>query len=276
MVFFTPLFTICSVAMTVMAMPRLSNITSENELVRRATISTSTTGTLDGYYYSLWMQANSGATLNVEAGSYSLTWSTNSVNVVGGIGWMPGSARVINYSGTFNSPGNGYLSVYGWTTNPLVEYYIVESYGSYNPATGLTSLGTVTSDGGTYNIYHNVRVNAPSIQGTTTFNQFLSVRTSKRVGGTVTTGNHFNAWASHGLQLGTHNEQILATEGYESSGSSSISISQGVGGGSPTSVGSTPTGSPGSGTAAHWGQCGGTGWTGPTTCAAPYTCQAIS
>ncbi|KAG6876992.1 hypothetical protein C0992_011140 [Termitomyces sp. T32_za158] len=146
-----------------MALPRLSNITSENELVRRATISTSTTGTLNGYYYSLWMQANTGATMDVEAGSYSLSWSTSSVNVVGGIGWMPGSARVINYSGSFNSPGNGYLSVYGWTTSPLVEYYIVESYGSYNPATGLASLGTVTSDGGTYNIYHNVRYEPPSV-----------------------------------------------------------------------------------------------------------------
>ncbi|KAJ5890616.1 endo-beta-1-4-glucanase B [Penicillium subrubescens] len=27
-------------------------------------------------------------------------------------------------------------------------------------------------------------------------------------------------------------------------------------------------------TAAHWGQCGGSGWTGPTACASPYTCQA--
>lgn len=26
------------------------------------------------------------------------------------------------------------------------------------------------------------------------------------------------------------------------------------------------------GSVAHWGQCGGTGYSGPTTCAAPYTC----
>jgi endoglucanase len=25
--------------------------------------------------------------------------------------------------------------------------------------------------------------------------------------------------------------------------------------------------------AQHWGQCGGQGWTGPTTCVSPYTCQ---
>ncbi|KAF4616017.1 hypothetical protein D9613_011232 [Agrocybe pediades] len=34
---------------------------------------------------------------------------------------------------------------------------------------------------------------------------------------------------------------------------------------------STP--SPTGATAAHWGQCGGIGWTGPTVCASPYTCQ---
>jgi endo-1,4-beta-xylanase len=209
------------------------------------TITSNTTGTSNGYFYSFWEQA-SGATMTLGSGSnYSLTWNTASQNVVAGTGWNPGTSGTVTYSGTWNCNGNCYLSLYGWTTNPLVEYYIVDNYGNYNPSSGATKLGSVSSDGSVYDLYETTRTNQPSIQGTATFNQYWAVRESKRTGGTITVANIFNAWKSAGLNLGTPNYEILATEGYQSSGSSNITVSSGgtsSGGGGTNTVSVTNPG----------------------------------
>jgi endo-1,4-beta-xylanase len=176
--------------------------------------------------------------------------------------------RPITYSGTFSvTSGLGSLSLYGWSTSPLVEYYVMETNVGISMS-GATNMGTVTSDGGTYTIYLAQRVNQPSIVGTATFYQFISVRQSPRTSGTVTIANHFAAWSSHGMNLGTLNYQVIAVESWSGSGSATQSVSNtgagtGTGGGTGTGTGTC---------AALYGQCGGTGWTGATCCASG-TCK---
>jgi endo-1,4-beta-xylanase len=218
------------------------------------TITANQTGFHNGYFFSYWKDSGNVTMTLGAGGNYSVQWS-NMNNMVVGKGWKPGSDHTVNYSGTFSPNGNGYLSLYGWTTNPLIEYYIVENFGSYNPSSGTTRLGSVTTDGSTYDIYRTQRVNQPSIIGNATFYQYWSVRQQHRSSGTITVANHFNAWRQLGLNLGSFDYQIMATEGYQSSGSSNITVSEGSGGstGGPTTpppASSSPPGNPGGGSGA--------------------------
>ena len=196
----------------------------------RAAVCSNQTGTNNGYYYQMWSNGQGSACLNVGSGGnqYSTNWSGIG-DFVAGVGWQPGSNQTVSFSGSMNASGGTALaSLYGWSTNPLVEYYVIEDDQGGSPSLG-TFVGTTTSDGATYNLYEHQQVNQPCITGNScTFEQYLAIRQGNTTSGTITTQNFFNAWASHGMNLGSLNYQIFATEAWGGgSGNSNFTVSHG-------------------------------------------------
>jgi len=112
-----------------------------------------------------------------------------------------------------NTAGNySYIGIYGWSRNPLIEYYIVEDWfgnqwqSDTDPmGTGTTKgtlMGTFRADGSVYQIHKSTRTNAPSIDGTRTFTQYFSVRQTPRKSGTISITEHFKKWEELGMILG--------------------------------------------------------------------------
>jgi len=201
------------------------------------TICRNVTGNRDGLFHTFWKDSGEGCLTLDRKGGYAVRWALGRRgNLVAGRGWRKGAAdRIVRYRATRFDPGsNGYLTLYGWSRNPLVEYYVVDGWGAFTPpGSGAVSLGIVQSDGGTYRIYRTRRIDQPSIAGTATFDQYWSVRTERRPldrDNIITFANHVAAWRRLGLTLGSLDYQVLATEGFGSTGESAISLSDaGVG-----------------------------------------------
>ena len=193
------------------------------------------TGTADGYDYELWKDSGNTTMTVSSGGTFSCEWSdinnalfrrgkkfdcTKTYKELGNIS--------IKYGVDYQPDGNSYMCVYGWTRDPLIEYYIVETWGSWRPPGAPFSLGTVTVDGAVYDIYKTTRYEQPSIDGTKTFDQYWSVRQTKptadgtKIEGTISVSKHFDAWEKVGLELGKMYEVALNIEGYQSKGQATI------------------------------------------------------
>lgn len=196
-------------------------------------------GQHDGYFYSFWTDGGGEVSYQNHArGSYSVTWK-NCSNFYGGKGWSPGAIdRNISFSAnTFEPAGNSnaYLSVYGTAKNPMVEYYVVENYGGYDPRRQYRDAqqgkegGEITVDGGVYETGMTRTVLLGGSGSANVLTRVWSVRRAeeRRTEGSVSLKKHFDAWKEKlGVQMGSLDYQIVATEGYKSSGVAEVSVSK--------------------------------------------------
>jgi len=189
-------------------------------------------GTFEGFDFEFWSELGDGVTEMqlTGPGTFWCNWA-DARNILFRTGKKLGSVMsreeygdiILDYTATheIHSGSVSYLTVYGWTQNPLMEWYIVEQHGSYKP--GRNTVGTVNIDGSDYEIRTDTRVNQPSIEGTKTFEQIFSIRKDHRTEGIITVSDHFKAWEELGLDVsGKLYEVSMCIEGFNSSGSGSI------------------------------------------------------
>ena len=176
-----------------------------------------------GYHYEIWYQGGNNSMTYYNDGTFSAEWN-GSNDFLARVGFKYNSTQTHDQIGYFTADykftksGNAaysYIGIYGWTENPLVEYYIVDDWFT-KPSTQYLGekKGEITVDGDTYDIYTFTRVNQPSIKGTSTFPQFFSVRRHPRQCGHIDITAHFKKWAEVGLKLGKMYEvKVLAEAG---------------------------------------------------------------
>ena len=201
------------------------------------TVTRNMIGVLGDFDFEFWRESEGKGTMTVyRDGTFECSWEDADVILfrTGKKMGNPGGRRTdnifkheeygdifISYAADYRPDGNSYLCIYGWTVDPLVEYYIIESWGSWHP-TGDDLIGTVKLDGGTYDVYVTMRVEEASINGTQTFPQFWSVRTDRRSEGTISVSEHFKLWESMGMELGNMFEVAFCVEGINSSGEANV------------------------------------------------------
>ena len=190
---------------------------------------------VDGYSYEIWLDntGGSGSMTLGSGGAFSTEWSAqvSQGNFLARRGRNYDRTKkatdcgpiVMDYAADYSasSQGNSRLCVYGWMTDPLVEYYIIEDWVNWRPTANGQSK-TVTIDGAEYEIFQLDHTGPTILGDTRTFKQYFSVRKQKRTSGTITVSDHFKAWADAGWNIGNLTEVALNVEGWESSGKANV------------------------------------------------------
>ena len=189
----------------------------------------------NGIGYELWNEGgNGGSATFYDDGSFNCKMtgakdylcraglSFNSDKTHEEIGHMKADFKLVKNG--LSGIDYSYIGIYGWTREPLVEWYIVDNTGSqYMPGdwvaqgSSAKNHGEYEIDGAKYKVYEGDRTSY-SIDGDNKyFKQYFSVRTSKRDCGTIDITAHFKKWEELGMKMGKmHEAKILGEAGSNS------------------------------------------------------------
>ena len=180
-------------------------------------------GNYGNYVWQLWSNSTTGCLTTYSNGAFGASWN-GSADFLALVGLKFDDTKTLEELGTFSanfaetSTGTAgafsYIGVYGWLVEPNTEFYIIEdSFNSlpFNP--GSIALGTLSADGGVYDIYKI------TMTGTKTIYQAFSIRRTSRRCGHVSISEHFSRWASLGIQLGKVDEVAVFVESGQGTGS---------------------------------------------------------
>ncbi len=193
----------------------------------------------NGFNFELWYQGENGkVTVYDDADcAFKAEWN-ESGDFISRIGYFWGKEEGVvtpsykdldgdihaeySYTKTGSSYDYSLIGVYGWSKNPLVEFYICDdSYNRMTDPWNTTKIGSAVIDGATYNIYKGTMVNMPSVMGDNkTFTQVFSIRQGgTRQCGHISVSEHFKAWEKAGIKTGPLYDCKIAIETGGSKGS---------------------------------------------------------
>jgi hypothetical protein len=176
------------------------------------------TGGTGNLAWEIWSNTQMGQLTTYSVPAFIATWN-NSGGYLGRLGYEWGrfgddpvphtqrgtiTAQFVSRK-TGSAGGYSYIGMYGWTTNPCVEWYIVDdSYNTMpiNPG-GTTNRGERTIDGGAYIMYTRPTTGTGGTRcsGVTNWIQYYSVRRTARACGVISLTEHFNAWQSLNMDM---------------------------------------------------------------------------
>jgi len=183
-------------------------------------------GSIGDIGYEIWYQEGENSATFYEDGSFSCAFnktsdylcrsglSFDSTQTHEEIGHIYADFKLVKSQ--LEDVDYSYIGVYGWSREPLIEYYVVDNWLSENRPgdwVGETKHGDYIIDGAEYTVFENTRF-GPSIDGETEFKQFFSIRKEARDCGTIDITAHFKAWEDLGMKLGKlHEAKVLGEAG---------------------------------------------------------------